>query len=500
MNRTRLLSKPHWRHFDHVPGVAALSLVSLACMDSFLDHVAERRLADPQTDDIVTWASGEDDPEAAVGHLVEALRVCIPVFVGAAETAAAKLRARQKKASRRRPEQASTAPVMPGQPDRTVECWDPLARPPKRYAGRRKVSVYPDELPVTWKEALVRASHGLPGGGVVISPEILKRAREKLCQLAWSCREAGRPTELTEESVDRVQREVSERGRRGKNGLRWATVRATIEELHRFARFLELDQSLIQFLAGRRAILESRERCQKALKHFELARTGNTTNRILDMADGLLDGLVAVECPLKRHRMRNAACILGVYPIAPVRNASAYLVLGENLFWVHDEWVLDMKIQKTRARNPHHLVLPLAPDHGKFIDAILLGDDPNERLAERRAKAIAERRPLFVLPDGTPVADSYIPRIFKTLTGNSFTATRTMLHTDEAIEHGEAGTTYAMISCHQVGREIRKKYQQDTLARTAVMRRQSAGRSRRARYLAHENESTAAQEFMIGET
>ncbi|SEL62587.1 hypothetical protein SAMN05444413_11237 [Roseivivax marinus] len=358
--------------------------------------------------------------------------------------------------------------------------------PPKRYSGRRKVSIYPDELPVAWQEGLVRASRGLPGGGIVITPKILKRTREKLCQLAWSCREAGLPITLSEHSVDRFQAAVSERSRLGKNGLRWATVRATIEELHRFARFLELDQSLVQFLAGRRAILESRERCQKALKHFELARTGNTTNRVLDMADGLLDGLVAVDCPLKRHRIRNAACILGVYPIAPLRNASAYLVLGKNLFWVHDEWVIDMKIQKTQSRNPHHLVLPLAFDHGKFIDAILVGDGPETMLAERRAQAMSVRRPLFVLPNGAPVAESYIPRIFKTLTENSFTTTRTMLHTNEAIEHGSEGTQYSMISCHQRGREIEKKYQLDTLARTAVMRRQSAGRSRRARYLAHE--------------
>ena len=345
----------------------------------------------------------------------------------------------------------------------------------------------------------MRASRGLPGGGVVITPTILKRTREKLCQLAWSCREAGLPVAMSEESADRFQKDVSERGRRGKNGLRWATVRASVEELHRFARFLEFDECLIQFLARRRAILESRERCQKALKHFELARTGNTTNRILDMADGLLDGVRGVDCPVKRHRMQNAACILGIYPVAPLRNASAYLVFGENLFWLNDEWVIDMKIQKTRAHSPHHLVMPLASDHGKFIDAILLGDRDNDRLAERRGQAIAARRPLFMLPDGTPVAESYIPRIFKTLTENSFTTTRAMLHTDEAMEHGEEGTIYSMIACHQVGREIKRKYQLDTVARTAVMRRQSAGRSRRARYLAHEHPSGTAASEGVGQ-
>ena len=456
-----------------------------------LDHLAAHALTDPQSDDVATWASAEDDPRAALEHLVDALRVCVPAFVGVAESAARTLLRIKMKANWQQPEQAPAACSTPGRSHLVRDCWDPLARPPKRYAGRRKVSVHPDELPVAWQDGLVRASRGLPGGGVCITHKILKRTREKLCQLAWSCREAGLPIALSEESTDRFQKDVSERGRGGKNGLRWATVRASIEELHRFARFLELHEFTVQLLARRRAVLESRERCQKALKHFELARTGNTTNRILDMADGLLDGLPAVDCPLKRHRMRNAACILGVYPIAPLRNASACLVLGENLFWVHNEWVIDMKIQKTHSRNPHHLVLPLVSDHGKFIDAILLGDCPPHMLAERRAQAITARRPLFVLPNDTRVAESYIPRIFKTLTGNSFTTTRTMLHTDEAMEHGDEGTRYSMISCHQLGWEIRTKYQLDTLARTAVMRRQSAGRSRRARYLAHDNGSGA---------
>lgn len=142
------------------------------------------------------------------------------------------------------------------------------------------------------------------------------------------------------------------------------------------------------------------ERRQKALKHFELARTGNTTNRILDMADGLLNAVGATDCARKRYRMRNAACILGIYPVAPLRNASAYLVFGKNLFWSSNEWVIEMKIQKTQAKTPYHFVLPLHPDQGKFIDAVLVRDEDRQRLPELRADVIRKLRPLFVLPDG----------------------------------------------------------------------------------------------------
>ncbi|MFZ3584855.1 hypothetical protein ACOI1H_22280 [Loktanella sp. DJP18] len=499
MNKTQLLSKSHWRHFDHLPELSDQSLICLAAMDAFLDYVAARGLANPGCGDIVQWACTEDDALSAVQHLKTALKICVPSFVDAAQLA---IKAIQKDSQR--PDNHEhlgltgheSAVTSPSQEDRGS--WNPLERPAAHYAKRRKVSIYPDELPPDWKDALVRAALGLPGNGVVISHEILKRTREKLCQLGWSCRKAGIQIDISRATIEQFQRDVTDRCKIGKNGLRWATIRASVEELHRFARFLGLDPVLIQFLSERLAILDSRERCQKALKHFELARTGNTTNKILDMADGLLEAMCAVDCPQKRHRMRNRACILGVYPIAPLRNASAYLIFGKNLFWINGEWVIDMMVQKTHATTPYNLVLPLAQDHGKFIDAVLLGDHPSQRLGERRSKAMATRRPLFVLSDGTPVSPTYIPRIFKALTGNSFTTTRTMLHTDEAIEHGDAGTSYAMIASHQTDWDIRTTYQQDRLARTAVNRRQAARRSRRAEFLAGETDLRADDDFRTG--
>lgn len=480
MNRAEILAKDHWRFFDSVDGLDDLELVALACMDSFLDHVTDHGLVTPSSDDIQDWAMQQDEPISAGQHLLVALAICVPPFADAARNAVAALKnAKLPRGPKRVPEQ-DEAPQDAS--SGAVGYWDPLARPAPAYSGRRKVSVYPEELPEPWKAGLVRAAIGQPGNGVIYSRAILRRTRDKLCQLAWSCRRAGWPVEISQSTADRFQRDLVERCRAGKNGLRWSTVRAALEELHRFSRFMGYNDELIGFLGERRALLERRERRQKALKHFELARTGNTTNRILDMADGLLSATGATTCARKRHRMRNAACILGVYPIAPLRNASAYLMFGKNLFWSNNEWVIEIKIQKTQAATPYHFVLPLHRDHGKFIDAVLLGDEDRQRLSKLRADATKKLRPLFVLQDGRPAAPTYIPRIFKAMTGNSFTTTRTMLHTDEAIENGDAGTSYAMASCHQVDWEVRRKYQLDTLARSSVERRQQAGRNRRAAY------------------
>jgi len=235
-------------------------------------------------------------------------------------------------------------------------------------------------------------------------------------------------------------------------------------------------------LADDLAILESRERRQKALKHMALARTGNTTLSLLDQADDLLEKAEVAATAKKRHGMRNGACILGIYTVAPLRNASAGLVFGETLFWRSEAWVVDTEIQKTLSFNPDPFVMTLAPQHGRFIDAVLLGDRPPRYLPQVRKQALDAQRPLFVLNDGTPAAPSYVPRIFKVLTGNSFTTTRTMLHTGLSSTIGIAGRDMAMTACHQTSPKIAAKYETDLVAISAVARRQGAASERRSRH------------------
>jgi hypothetical protein len=206
-----------------------------------------------------------------------------------------------------------------------------------------------------------------------------------------------------------------------------------MEEVCRFARYSGAAEEVVTFAASRLWRLSRFESGQRALKFYELARTGHTTLSILDLADELLAKSRNHACPKARHRLRQHAAILGIFAVAPLRNASAELVLGETLFWEGAEWVIDMPIQKTEGRNPEQFVYPLAAQHGAFIDAVILGGYASKHLPALRGTAIATRRPLFVHFDGSPTGRTFIPRSFKEITDNSFTTLRTMLHTDLGI-------------------------------------------------------------------
>jgi hypothetical protein len=322
---------------------------------------------------------------------------------------------------------------------------------------------------------------GIPRNGVAPSIEIVKRLREKLCQLAWSAGQAGLPVDISADTVDRYLGDLRARGSAGRDGLRWATLRASIEEIHRFVRYAGYPKDIAVPIGRQLALLQSRENMQRALKFARMAKTGNTTLGLLDSADALLESAADHPDPKKRHRLRNAACILGIYPIAPLRNASADLVFGVTLHWRHQRWVIDTVIRKTRAHNPEPFVFAFQPPHGALIDAVLLGDHHPRLLPWLREEAISRQRQLFVLHDGSPTAKTHIPRIFKAMTGDSFTATRTMLHTDLATSLGAAGFEMAMTACHRKSSEVaRKHYETDAVAIAAVAHIQGSASARRA--------------------
>ena len=201
---------------------------------------------------------------------------------------------------------------------------------------------------------------------------------------------------------------------------------------------------------------EAREAGQRALKFFALARTGNSTDRVLDMAEALLAGVEAEERPRKRHQMRNGAAILAIFANAPLRNASAQLVFGATLFWTGDEWVIRTRIQKTQTLRPESFEFPLHPSVGRFVDALILGDASPPMLPSLRDRVVRDTRQLFMLSDGFPAAASYVPRVFKALTGNSFTTLRVMLYSDATTHHGVDGIELAKPAAHHASTEVVK--------------------------------------------
>jgi hypothetical protein len=79
---------------------------------------------------------------------------------------------------------------------------------------------------------------------------------------------------------------------------------------------------------------------------------------------------------------------------------------------------------------------------------------------------MSEERPLFVHHGGSAVGVTCIARLFKEVTGNSFTSLQTMLHTDLGVAHGTAGTEMAMVAAHQTSHATAQKYAAQIVAIT----------------------------------
>ena len=471
MSCHQIFSKSAWGHFLHIDGVHDLPLSALLAADQLLDEIKRTGTVAPSSSDYAMWAKGasEEDASAWLDHLAVAAAVILPSEMQRIMDAQALL-------------QTAPAQKIPERPDHAeVDVpWDPCEH--RSAPRRRHVSGHPWELPDTWQAALRRAAQGLPGEKAAApTRDILERMCMKLCQLVWSAREAGLIPDLTEEVASHYLMDLEARLRARPRGIRWATMRATAEELYRFARYIgtvaEGDQ---KYLMKRLSRYEFFEKGQDALKFTALLETGNTTLSVLDQADKLLEHAARKNNPEARHRFRNAGAILGLYSIVPLRNADADLILGKTLLWESGTWIIDTPIQKTAAHSPDHLVVPLEPEFSRYVDVVIQGDFDSCYLPELRERAVHSGQPLFVHPDRSWPSPTYIPRIFKEQTGNSFTTTRTMLHTDQAISRGEVGTRDAMVMAHQSSPQTAQKYQEKRIRRVAINRVQDGAAARRA--------------------
>ncbi|WP_109464308.1 hypothetical protein [Albibacillus kandeliae] len=442
----QVLAKPVWQTLVQRPGFARLSAAAIEATDDFFTYVLKQSLYDPTAGDIRTWVS--DVPETERIHLLNALEevfsVCDPSFL----RRVAEARHFQPAVSRKHQEEVRQPLESSNglRPVHEATGWDPIAPPSRRPPVPRQISVEPWDLPEEYQIALRRAADRLPGkeaGMRVPARSMVVRMREKLCQYVWSSSQRGLPAPLSIAGLDGYIVDVIQRSSARKFGLRWATVRASVAALYLFARFVGEPDDIIAILRAQLREFEMRERGQRALKFFKLLRTGNSTDKLLDLADNLLLGADAELSPKRRHQMRNGAAILAVFANAPLRNASAQLVLGETILWRGSEWVIRMAIQKTHTSRPELFEFPLHPECGRFVDAIILGDASLAMLPALRDRALSERRQLFVLSDGTPAAATYVPRVFQALTGNSFTTLRVMHYSDAVQHHGVAGVELA---------------------------------------------------------
>ncbi|OBY24572.1 hypothetical protein [Leisingera sp. JC1] len=474
MNRHRILDKPVWQHFLHIEGLHAIPLLSLIAADQVWEQVAVSGTVQPAPSDYAMWAKmmADNDPAAWLEQLAKAFAVILPSETANVSRAICLLPA------------PSSAPA----PAATAMKSTVVQRDPCEYranARARYVSINPWELPDAWQEILRRASQGLPGHRAgVPSQGILQRMCQKLCQLAWSAQEAGLNPSLSSEVVNHYLAGLETRLRLRAHGIRWATMRATAEELHRFARYSGIvSEEDTTYLLKRLTRYSLYEKGQDALKFQALLDAGNTTLRVLDKADALLLRASLETRADRRHLLRNAGAILGIFSIVPLRNADAILTLNDTLVWESGTWVIDTGISKTQRRNTDRLVVALEPEFGRYIDVVVQGDHDARHLPELRNQAMKTGGPLFVRERGKCTSPTYIPRLFKTFAGTSLTTARTMLHTDQAISRGEVGTRDTMAMAHQTSPQTALKYQAKRVRQAAIQRVQYAAADRRSELL-----------------
>ncbi len=474
MTRDQILAKPAWRHFLHLEGLYDLPLPALLAADQLFDNIQASGTTTPTSSDYAAWAQRCDtDASSWLENLSDAAELILPSEI---RNIAGAQRLIQ-------PATPASHPVPLCEEVSASAAWNPCARVPAARA--RHVSIHPWELPGAWQVALQRAAQGLPGAmAAAPAHDILRRMREKLCQLAWAAQAVDLNVTLTEPVFRAYLEALEGRLRARAKGIRWATLRATVEELYRFARYVgTIPANDLTYLRKSLAKYELFEKGQDALKFITLLETGNTTLGILEKADTLLTQAMAEEAQATRHRLRNAAAILGLYSIVPLRNADAALILGDTLIWKSGVWIIDTPIRKTRHRSPDHLVVPLEPEFGRYIDAVVQGDFDRKHLPALRERACASRRPLILHVDGSRPNPCHIPRVFREQTGTSFTTTRTMLHTDQSINRGEQGTRDTMVMAHQTSPRTAQKYQARRVRQIAVERVQETTATRRATLL-----------------
>jgi hypothetical protein len=445
-----ILAKPIWQSLSARPGFASLSAAAIEAADSYFNFLLEHGLNKPTAADVVLWHNSSDcaDWPMAFELLEEAFSVIEPNFL---RTVANARNYRAPSAPKVKSKDQATDTVGGRRPTYEAVGWDPIAPPEKRPPIPRKFSIPAEQLPEPYKATLRRAADGLPGideNIKVPARSMVVRMREKICQYFWTIAKHELAPEMSIVGIDSYVSELTGRYPDRGHGPRWASLRASVDGLYLLARLHGEANEVMTHLRSYLREFNAREKAQRALKFFELARTGQTTDSVLDQADRLLAGVDAELRPKKRFQMRNGAAILAIFANAPLRNASSQLCFGISLFWDDNHWIIKTKIQKTHDARPELLVLPLHPECGKFVDAIILGDASPVMLPTLRMQALATQRQLFCLYDETPAAATYVPRIFKQLTGNSFTTLRVMHYSDAITHHGAEGIELARPAAH----------------------------------------------------
>lgn len=439
--RHLILRQPHMQHLIDLPAIQDMPNDELHALEGLMAFCVETDLEDPQASDIRAFCALRNQSPADLAALSGAMqRLEMPdAFLAEVDEVATALR-----------HQADFKGITQGR-NRDYE---------------REVSVPVQDLPDDWQVTL-RKLHKLG---------TLDRMQSRLGMFAWSARQAGLPVDLgciealqTFYQDLRARSVFRQRVQDAKQGLvsdidtpRWSYLRGTWEELYRFARVHGCHHETLEELGITFQTLRTHEAGQSALKMTKVMKIGSASS-LLAKARQMLAAVADVERADWRHARRNcaAAIAIGIGVPARPRDVFEHHIFGEGIFYENGAYVFRYHPRKTRRtiNEPFEVELNVE-GWSPFIDALILQDQDPSYLDELRAKAIAERRPLYVNYDGSRCVYPWYSRQWAKVTGTGGHIARTLIY-DEMSGLGEFGIMYSKSSAHHVTDQISDKYRSD---------------------------------------
>lgn len=419
------LADPVFAHFDPEV-VETLRTEQLAYCRRFFHHIAARRSAEPVAQDFLDLFA-ETKSARGLTDLRNALRALMPghpVLHAVEDAIRAKNRIRRQQRNRESGRE-------PAQRERTL-----------------KYSILEQDLPAEIRSVLRDMAAGFEGNGVQApAASILKRMKMKLRQLCKSALDANLPAELSIPAARVYYADLNNRG------LRWTTVRASFEELHRFARYAGYPVEIIQAFATTYKMAASRERLTEPLRYAKLHESGYDTIEAILTGFELLDSAASTSNPRQLRSRLNDAAALALFAVYPLRLNDCRLAFGDELFWDAHGYSLSLTLGKNGYEYEGRLDERLNP----FIDALILGGSSPDFLTRMRERCLENKRSLFVTVDGTEVGYNYVSDTWRRHVGTGEHIARSMMHDHLGLK-GERGVAEAMIMNGQRDRRVAEKY------------------------------------------
>lgn len=281
----------------------------MRAMDGFFDHIARFGLTEPNVSDFLAFGS--------LGHGAKGLgnlRAGLAIFDGGDPSLVFVDEAQTQTAAKEQHKGTSSKGRL-------------------HYA--RCVSVAPADLPAEW-QAVPAAMKVRREAGDTRAPSlyIQDRMTQKLGQYILVMRREGLPNEMHQDGLTTFYADLSTRlSRHSGEPLCPATLCATWEELHRFARYRgTYSDDLVTGLKQTLKTLREEEANSAQLKFGKLHGIGSPPDVIRDALD-MLDTAERAATPGKRHILRNRAAAFALPAILPLRREWDRIVFGKTLFW-----------------------------------------------------------------------------------------------------------------------------------------------------------------------